>query len=88
MPNTTPVVKKNIYGKYCPTGKQRDRIGLVGTKLNISQQWAFVAKKVNDVLGCIRRSIASQLGGDPAPLLRAGEDIPGVLCPVLCSLVH
>lgn len=50
---------------------------LRNTKLNI-KQCTFVVKKENDVLGCIRKGIGSQLGGDPAHLLRTGEDIPRV----------
>ena len=34
---------------------------LVDTKLNMSHQCAFVVKKANNVLGCIRRSAASRL---------------------------
>jgi len=33
----------------------------VDTKLNMSQQCAFVAKKASGILGCIRRNVSSQL---------------------------
>ena len=34
---------------------------LVDTKMTTSQQGAFVAKRANSLLGCIRRSVASRL---------------------------
>ena len=46
------------------------------------------AQKANRILGCIKRSVASREGGDPAPLLCAGEILLGVLCPDVESSVH
>jgi len=56
--------------------------GLVGDKLDMSRQRALTAQKANHLLGCIKRSVASQ-GGESAPLLRSGETPPGVLRPAL-----
>lgn len=38
---------------------EKDIVVLMGNKLSMSQQCDLVAKKANDVLGCIRKSIAS-----------------------------
>ena len=47
---------------------------LVEGKLDMSQQCALAAQKDNSILDCIRRSVGD--GGDPAPLLCAGEASP------------
>ena len=44
---------------------------LVDTKLNMSQQWALVAKKANGILGCVRRSVGSRLKQVILPLYSA-----------------
>jgi len=39
---------------------EKDLGVLVDTKLNMSQQWALAAKKVNGILDCIRQNVASR----------------------------
>jgi len=62
---------------------------LVDDKLTMSQQCALVAKKVNVILRCIKRSVASRSREVLLPsLLYPREVPPGVLCPVLGSPVQ
>jgi len=44
---------------------------LVDSKLNMNQQCAVVAKKTNNILGCIRRSVACRLSELIFPLYSA-----------------
>ena len=45
--------------------------------------------KDNDILGCIKKSLAQQIKGTySSPLFCPGEVTSGVLCPVLSSLVQ
>ncbi|KAK4828615.1 hypothetical protein QYF61_000067 [Mycteria americana] len=67
---------------------EKDLGVLVDTKLNMSQQCAFVANKANGILGCIRRSVASGSREMILPLLSSVKAASGVLCPVLSSSVQ
>jgi len=50
---------------------EKDLGVLLDTKLNISQRFALAAKKVNSILGCIRRSVANRLREVILPLYSA-----------------
>ncbi|PKU46673.1 hypothetical protein llap_2990 [Limosa lapponica baueri] len=39
---------------------EKDSAVLVDNRMTVSQQCAFVAKKANDILGCIKKSVASR----------------------------
>lgn len=54
-------------------------------RLNMRQQWAFVAKKLLGVLAALDKQVA---GCNPSPPLSPGEARPGVLCPVLGSTIQ
>lgn len=57
---------------------------LVSTRLNINHQCVLAAKKTNNILQYVRKSVASKAErGDSSPLLSTGEAIPAVQYPFL-----
>ena len=60
---------------------------VVDSRLDTSQQCALAAQKINCILGCIKRVVASRLREMILPLC-AGEASPGVLCPDVKSSVQ
>ncbi|PKU29643.1 rna-directed dna polymerase from mobile element jockey- hypothetical protein [Limosa lapponica baueri] len=61
---------------------EKDLGVLVDNWMTMSQQCAFVAKKANGILGCIKKSVVSRSREAILPIY-PGEVTPGVLCPVL-----
>jgi len=72
--------------KLCEDGSL---VVLLVNRLAMSQQCAFVTKKSNNILECIKKECSQQVeGGESPPLFCPGEAISGVLCPVLGSSVQ
>ena len=60
------------------TKEENDPQVLVGVQMNVSQQYAQLSKKANEVLVCIRNSVASR--SREVIVLSSGEAAPRVLC--------
>ena len=61
---------------YCLSGTgflrvllHQDVSVLMDNGLSTSHQCALVSNKNSDILGCVKKSMDSRLGGDPSPLL-------------------
>jgi len=67
---------------------EKDVGGLVDNRLVMSQMCALVARMANGILGCIKECGQQVRVGYPPPLLCPGQASPGVLYPVLGSLVR
>ncbi|PKU37873.1 rna-directed dna polymerase from mobile element jockey-like [Limosa lapponica baueri] len=64
-----PNHKYRLGGEWIETTSEERDLVLVDMKLNMSQQYALAAQKVNRILGHIKRSGQQVEGGDSAPLL-------------------
>ena len=65
--------------------EENDLVVLMDAKLNMSQQCTLVAKKVNSILDCIRRSVGTGLGRWSFHSSQHWWDVSGLLCPVVGS---
>lgn len=55
--------------------------------MSMEQKCALVARKVNGILECVKKSVSNRIREVLLPLY-SDKTIPGVLCPVLDSSVQ
>jgi len=82
---SNPKHKYGLDGECIWSSPEEKELGtLVDEKLNMSWQCAFTAQKVNRILGCIKRTVASRSKEGILPLCSAlVRPPPGVLHPAL-----
>ena len=66
---------------------EKDLQILMNSKLRTSQKCTLAMKKVNFMLGCIKKSIDSKSREVISQFHSVGTTAPGALCPVLAFLV-
>ena len=85
MGQGNPKHKYRLGDEWIESSPEEKDLGvLVDGKLTVSQQCALAAQKANDILGCIKRSVASRSREGILPLYFTLMRSPSaVLCPAL-----